>query len=344
MPKIRFEKIVELSQWLDLPKIDHKKNHIEARCPFCGDSKTKLKVRRLHIDFYPPYNTYVFKCFRCGESGNIFRLYSYVHNCTYEQAKQILSSKKYDPEEAKNRVQGSKIDAGKDNNIEVDKDIDLDFENECFSLSYIPKSNYEKNIVKKLHEFKTERKIPDSFPLYIAHSGRYKGRIIIPIYINNKMVYFQGRAIYEEIYPKYLNPETEKSKIILNIDNFDPDKYIIITEGIIDAYMVENNQGTCVIGGYVDMHFINNLLPYTNKGVIIALDNPKIDNNSYSTLKKLVYENINRYKEKINFFIMPKEYDAKDLNDLVKDYNINNIYDFVVNNKKSILYMKTYFM
>ena len=89
---------------------------------------------------------------------------------------------------------------------------------------------------------------------------------------------------------------------------------------------------------------INKLLWKTNRGVIICFDNPKIDENSYNVLKKLVYENINRYKEKIQFFIMPPDYEAKDLNDLAVKYDIENIYDFVVKNKRSILYMKTFLM
>lgn len=344
MTNIRFDKIVELSQWLEKSKVDYKKSHVEARCCFCGDSRTKQSVRRLHIDFYPPYNTYIFKCHRCGESGNIYSLYSYIHNCTYEQAKKILQSKKYDPEKAKSRLLNNTQSAGEAENIKVDTDLDIDLENECYSLNYTPQSNFEKNAVKRLHDFKNNRKIPDTLPLYIAHSGRYKSRIIVPVYIENRLVYFQGRSVYEDILPKYLNPKVEKNKVILNIDHFDPDKYIVVTEGIIDAHCVNYNQGTCVIGGYVDTDFINKLLPYTNKGVIISLDNPKIDGNSYEVLKKLIYENINRYRSKIQFFIMPDNYDAKDLNDLVKDYNINNIYDFVVKNKKSILYTKTFFL
>lgn len=339
---INFEKVVELSQWLEKPKIDFQKSHIEARCCFCGDSTTKQSVRRLHIDFYPPYNTYIFKCHRCGESGNIITLYSYIHSCTYEQARKILQNIKYDPIAAINKLQGSRDNAHGDEKIEVDTDLDINLETECYSLDHTSDSTFEKNAVKKLWDFKVTRKIPDSLPLYIAHSGRYRGRIIVPIYINNRLVYFQGRSVYDDILPKYFNPKVEKHKVILNIDHFDPEKYIIVTEGIIDAHCVEHNQGTCVIGGYVDMEFINKILPYTKKGVIIALDNPRKDDNSYKVLKKLVFENINRYKEKVSFFIMPKEYNAKDLNDLVKDYNVGNMYDFVVNNKKSILYTKTF--
>lgn len=335
---IKFEKIVEIAEWLPNVKIDWSRKHIESRCPYCGDSRTKKKVRRFYIDFYPTYDTFIFKCFRCGESGNIISLYTYLFNCSYEEARKRLTNKKYDPDYIKKFTNPSK----KRNEEEtiIDEDLDIDLKNECFSLNFTPTSLVEKSAIKKLKEFKEKRKIPDSLPIYIAHKGRYKGRIIIPIYVNNKLVYFQGRALYDDILPKYLNPHVEKNKIILNIDKFDPEKYIIITEGIIDAHSLENNQGTCVIGGYIDTNFINKVMEYTNKGIIICLDNPKKDQNSREVLKKLIDKNINKYKEKLYFFVMPDKYDAKDLNDLAKDYNMKNIYDFVVNNKHSILYMK----
>ncbi len=335
---INFDKVIETSQWLQKAKIDWSKTHIEARCPFCGDSRTKKNVRRFHIDFYQTYNTFIFKCFRCGESGNIISLYSFLNNCSYEEARKILTNQKYNPEKLKENISSKKAQIKTE--VKVDEDLDIDLKNECFSLDYVPKSKFEENILNKLKNFKEKRKIPNSLPLFIAHSGRYKSRIIVPIYQNNKLVYFQGRSLYKEVIPKYLNPKVEKNKVILNIDNFDPEKYIIITEGIIDAHMVEDNQGTCVIGGYIDQHFINKTMEKTNKGIVICLDNPKKDQNSLQVLKKLVNENINKYKEKLYFFVMPDKYNSKDLNDLVKDYNIKNIYDFVIENKCSILNMK----
>lgn len=336
---IKFDKIVEMIHWLDLPKVDEKRGHIEARCPFCGDSRTKPRARRFHIDPYK--GTYIYKCFRCGESGNVISLYAYLSNCSYREAKNYLSDKKYDPDNIKNRLSNKASEVPQSENIKIDGDLDIDIQKDCFSLDDVPNSRIARNSIKKLINFKENRKIPDDLPIYFAHSGRYKSRIIIPIYINNRLVYFQGRSIYNDIEPKYLNPKVEKNKIILNIDNFDPEKYIVICEGIIDAHMV-GKQGTCVIGGYIDLNFINIVEKYTNKGVIICLDNPKKDNNSYNVLKKLVFQNINKYKKNLKFFIMPSNYDAKDLNDLVKDYEIENVYDFVVKNSKSILYMKQF--
>ena len=156
-------------------------------------------------------------------------------------------------------------------------------------------------------------------------------------------VYIIKYNLYESLgggFKYALNPQF--SEKIEYFDKFERDKYIIVTEGIIDAYMLENNQGTCVIGGYLDQNYLNSITPYTDRGIIICLDNPKKDQNSKKVLKKLVYENINKYKSRVKFFIMPEGYDAKDLNDLVVNYNIKNMYEFVVKNSVSILHMKTF--
>lgn len=337
---IKFDKVIELSEWLEKPKIDYGKRHIESRCPFCGDSRTKKNVKRFHVDFYSPYNTFIYKCHRCGESGNIVSLYSFLKGCSYSDAKKILLNKKYDPNKIKKFLR--KKSYSKTEPIEVDADLDIDINNECYTVDSRPDNQYDKRNIEKLKKFKEDRKIPDSLPIYFAHSGRYKSRIIIPIYVNNKLVYFQGRSIYKEIEPKYLNPKVEKNKIILNSDKFERDKYIIINEGIIDAYSIDNNQGTCVIGGYIDKDYINKIMKYTDKGVIICLDNPKKDQNSRKVLKKLITENINKYRFGLKFFIMPDKYEAKDLNDLLVYYDIKNMYNFVVENSVSILHMKTY--
>ena len=341
--QISFDKIVDkIAIKLHLPKIVYQKNHIECRCPLCGDSKTKDSVRRFHIDFHYPYNTFIYKCYRCGESGDMPGLYSILYGVEYETARKILSNKKYDPNLVKDFFE---IKTQKTDEIQkVKTKLDINIEKETFDLSYEPNSKFEENIYKKLLSFKLNRKIPDSLPLYIAHSGRYKSRIIVPIYINNELVYFQGRSIYDETTPKYLNPDVEKSNIIMNVDKFDPNKWIVVTEGIIDAAMVDYNQGTCVLGGSVDSEYTNRIMDYTNKGVIICLDNPKIDDNAYNVLKKLVNEKIKKYKENIRFFIIPNEFKSKDLNALVVDYHISNVYDFVVKNSINIPKMKLFLM
>jgi hypothetical protein len=52
----------------------------------------------------------------------------------------------------------------------------------------------KRNYIKQLNDFYQSRKIPYEYRLYICHSGRYRNRIIIPIFDeNNDIIYFQAR-------------------------------------------------------------------------------------------------------------------------------------------------------
>ena len=80
----------------------------------------------------------------------MFRLYSFIHNCTYQQAKKILLSQKYDPEEAKRRILNNTFNADNENDIEIDGELDIDLETECYSLNYTPSGRFDENLIKKL--------------------------------------------------------------------------------------------------------------------------------------------------------------------------------------------------
>jgi hypothetical protein len=145
-------------------------------------------------------------------------------------------------------------------------------------------------------------------------------------------MYFQGRSLFDNIEPKYLNPDVDKTGIILNSDKFDSDKFIIMTEGIIDSWMVENHQGTPCLGSYFSDTLIKKVLKMTNKGIILCFDNPFIDKAGYKELIKFGKKSI--YKNKVKYFI-PSDKNIKDLNDL-KIYNPNMvIYDHIVENSYS---------
>jgi hypothetical protein len=128
--------------------------------------------------------------------------------------------------------------------------------------------------------------------------------------------------------PKYLNPVVDKSSIIMNRDKFDKSKFIILTEGIIDAWMVEENQGTSVLGAYFDDDFIEQVISMTDKGVILCFDNPLIDTSGREVLTQFIDES--DYRHKVKYFL-PDRKDFKDLNDLRSVYD-GNIYDYVTKN------------
>jgi DNA primase len=184
--------------------------------------------------------------------------------------------------------------------------------------------NYLLNFIK-------DRKIPENIKLFVAHKGKYKGRIIIPVYNNEgDLIYFQGRAVNESIKPKYLNPDIDKQLVIYNDGNFERDKYIVVSEGLLDAFMIPK-QGTTCLGSSISEFFIKMLLQKTDKGVILAFDNDKPGIQSM-----LKFMKTNKYSNAVFYFLFPDKYSVDtDLNALVAEYKIDDVYQLVTDNSFS---------
>ncbi len=295
--------------------------HFHTRCPLCGDSKKSQSKKRFHLDYNnsQPF----FHCFNCEESGSFLELYSKIKCISIAETKKQLF--KYDPDYLVQQLSPKK----KEKIIE-----EIQYEshnyilNDCIGVHSITSGFIESQYKQLLMKFIKDRKIPQDIPIFIAYKGDYKNRIILPIYENGDIVYFQGRALDETSYnEKYKNPTLQKGTIILNKDKFDRNKYIIATEGLIDAFMV-GNQGTSCLGAYVNEWFINSLLLLTDKGVILALDN---DEAGKKSIKKILKDE--KWSHKVLYFFMSKKcQNVKDLNELCINMNVEDIYDFVVKN------------
>ena len=310
-------------------KVSINGNKWNCRCPLCGDSTTKSNVKRFYIDYYPLYDTYMYKCHRCGESNNIYMLCSSLYDISYKEAKKFLDDTKYDPKNIKNVINNNHII--KEEKIKTELDIDL--EKDVYKVSDSPNTTVGKNLIKKLKNFINDRKITET--CYIAHRGRYKSRVIIPVINDNILEYFQGRILYD-IDPKYLNPSVEKTPIIYHRDVIDKNKDIFITEGLIDAMSV-GNQCTSTLGADLSDSKIDILLSMTKKSVIFCADN---DKPGIDAIKRLLDHS--RYNKILKYFIMPKEYShIKDMNNLIVKYNIEDIENFIIKNSFSYFYTKT---
>lgn len=305
----------------------------KARCPVCGDSKKNLRMQRLHVDWYQKHEDWVCTCYNGGcsyGSGNLYSLYMTVNGVTFGEAKNHIDQLVYDTEQIKKRLTTTRgVSASPE--IKEKQTLDIDLVNECFTVNSITDDKIHNRYINALKQFVEKRYIPNE--CFVAYKGRYKGRFIIPVYVNGEMVYFQGRAIVDSIEPKYLNPVVDKSNIIMNIDKFDRSKYIIVTEGIIDAWMVENNQGMSVLGAHFDDDVISRLLKMTDMGVILCFDNPLIDEAGKNELRKFIYQS--DYSNRVRYFL-PMRKDFKDLNDL-RSLITGSIYDYVIENSFSVL-------
>lgn len=311
---------------LDKVSVKPNKNGREfiARCPLCGDSKKSLTKRRFHLK-YENENKIVYICFNCHKTGSFIELYSILNGISISEAFKTLKKVKFDSiKQVLKKKKAEKVVSNNPNEIVFQEFSDI--LKDCLSVNSIPDGIMQSKLLNCLKSFINDRKIDKSYPLYVAYRGYWKNRIIIPIYDNNNLVYFQGRAIFQSD-NKYLNPKSEKKNIILNKNNFSRDKYIVICEGIFDALSI-GPQGTICLGASIDDKFIKKVAEYTDVGIIIALDN---DKTGKEQLLKTINESI--YRNKLKYFIFPNKYNhIKDLNELkIEDEKIN-IYDFIVKN------------
>lgn len=306
-----------------------------ARCPVCGDSKKKQRLRRLHVDWYQKFETWAVTCYNGGcsfRSGNIYSLYATVMGISYSDACKYIDQNTYNTEEIKKRLSKRPVAPSathKPNNQILDLEL-----SDCLSVKSSTDDRVKNRYIDALRDFMATRHIHK--PCFVSYRGRYKNRFIIPIFINKRMEYFQGRAMADVIEPKYLNPEVDKSSIIMNRDNFDMNKSIIVTEGIIDAWMVEDNQGTSVLGAHFNDDVIEQLLGMTNRNVVLCFDNPLVDKAGKEEIQKFMEES--KFKDKVKYFL-PDRKDFKDLNELRCKWE-GNIYRYILNNSFSSLNVK----
>ena len=306
--------------------------HFLSRCLLCGDSKKSKYKKRFNMD----WNNGVpgWHCWNCGKKGNFIEIYSIVNGITYDAAKKELFYTWKDNNQVKKEIKRSRSRV--DNPLTKNKINEDNFDwikEKSFSI-YDEDSRYRKALIK----FYESRKISTKYILYICYEGRYRNRIIIPVFNEKKeIIYFQARRIPKTgLEPKYDNPVSPKELIILNRHLFDKEKSIIVHEGLIDAFMV-GNQGTSCLGKEISEELIKELLKLTNKNVIVALDN---DTEAYKSLAKIL--NKNKYAKKVNYFLYPPEYlGYDDINSIVRSENGElDVYKLITQN--SVSYSKAY--
>jgi len=328
-------------EFFSLVSISKNSEHWHARCVLCGDSKKNSRKKRFHLDYNK--GSPIWQCFNCGRSGSFLELYSELKGLSISDSKNEL----FGFETIKDRLSVKKTTS----------DIKIENRINSQNFNYIREKSVSRNqkvdgiLLSKyketLNDFISNRKIPPIYDILICYDGDFKGRIIIPILDNdNNIIYFQARRLPgSNIQPKYINPNVEKSMIVLNENKFDENKDIIITEGLIDAFMI-GNQGTACLGGFFSDNFIETIKNYTKKNIILAFDNPFIDDAGYKNLIKFMMgdggkKQPSKFSKIVKYFLPDTEHrDAKDINILSIKYNIEEMYNYILNNSYS--YTSTY--
>jgi len=199
---------------------------IGVQCPFCDDETNHLGIR---------VNDLRCSCWKCGNHSFISYI-TELTDCSHDKAKRLY----------KVLVEGSAADELYDRtNPPIGTTKYLTRSSTILppdSTSKLPRLHREYLKSRNFHPNRIARK----YDLRACNTiGRYKFRLIIPIYQSRRLVSFASRSIFDEMTPKYLNPasrevEVSPKKTVYNIDNLLEGHDALILEGATDVWRYGN--------------------------------------------------------------------------------------------------------
>ncbi len=188
---------------------------IQCPFPFCGDTSYHLGIA--------PWKLYT--CWRCGSKGDMISLIQVLDDCGFKKAVNTLELfQDYSIKELKQEVRK--------------KYHDVDF---------LPGSTdgkiYDSLYGGYLHRRGFNISVIDKYGLYATGNlGEYKFRIIIPVYLDRRVVNFTARDVTGQAKVKYKHCPNDRAiipmkQLFYNVDNIRRDR-IIIVEGPLDVWKI----------------------------------------------------------------------------------------------------------
>jgi len=225
-----------------------KPNLYNFRCPVCGDSKKHKNKARGYL--YAVKNNTNFKCHNCGASLSL-------NNFLKEM--DVTLHKQYVLEKFKSGNTGGNF---------VVKEPDFNFEKPKFkpkppeldlpkasdnvaSATYLERRKIDPNKFYYAEKFKswTNTKVRNTFG---QSDLKYdEPRIIIPLYYQNNLVGFQGRALGPSKIKYITIMIDDEAPKIYGLDNIRRDAPVFVTEGPFDSTFLRNSIAMCGADGDV---------------------------------------------------------------------------------------------
>jgi DNA primase len=212
---------------------------------FPGDVIIKGKEVRINSIFSPdnkqhmwcnPYggkhhrDDGVYRCFYTDRKGTLVGLVMEVDNCSYEEAKELLSGN------TPIRILEEELDKFfQEKEVVVPEEVKIKLPPYTYLITGLPKSSL---LRMEAEDYLANRKLPTE-GLYVCSTGDYKNRIIIPYYdAKGRLIYFNGRNMSDKGL-RYLGPEKEigvgKGDVIYAACWPSKCSKIYLTEGELDA-------------------------------------------------------------------------------------------------------------
>lgn len=300
-----------IRQYVYLPPRPNGRGFFPVLCKVCGDHGKKGK--RAGFKFEGPVVGY--NCFNCGHS-TLFD--PSEHKTMPEKMKEVLSAFNI-PEVDWQPVLFGALTADGTRSKEVPQFIDIEpkeivFPSYFYELTDDPKDEWAQWAI----EYLTKDRLIDwkAQPFYLAHkttapdNARWYGRLIIPVYKDNKLIFWQGRDLTGLLQKKYLSPDVPRDKILGGFNRLyeHTDTPLYVTEGWFDSYWLK---GVSVFGNKMTPEQIN-WLNRSNRTKVIVPDR-------FGDGQLLAEQAI-----ELGWSVSLPDFgsDIKDVNDAVKQYGV----------------------
>jgi len=185
---------------------------VGINCIHCIDPSTHLGIN---------LSSKIYSCFKCGAKGNVLKLIQEIEGVHYKEALKILGEFEgvFVPEKVKQYQSKAKLPA------EATKEFLSSHLNFLISRKYDPAE-----VIEKYDLWAT------------GPEGDYRLRIIVPIFMNQRLVSFVGRDITGKQKVAYKNASENYSikdpkKCLYNADSVLQNKAIVV-EGVFDAWRI----------------------------------------------------------------------------------------------------------
>jgi len=256
--------------------------------------------------------TGLWRCFKTGNVGNFYKLYSILEKCTYRQAyeKFVFESLLHEDDE-----------------VEPEKKIEH-FDDTSTFEKFDPLKLYDSVLMARASEFVYSRRM-ESYEFYVAKDGFYKDCLIIPYFNSSgKLFFFQARSLNPDHEPKYLNCRNYKSSHVLYPFEYDSYSPLFITEGAFDCLSLKllGLNATTTLSCHVSDEQMIQLKDYQGP-IVVAFDR---DEAGLKGSRKFLYTAL-RHKREVSWVSPPKNVkdwnEALALNDdaAIKSYVTKNV-------------------
>lgn len=230
-------------------------------CPICGDSQRNKSIKRGHLKLRHDGmdSFWYYRCFNgdCPASAKAWsaenwlkEMFPVIHKSYVRDL--LKNHKKSDVDEMK-RINEALQKQNDARQLALEnKKREAEKEAVKFFVPIMSDKAYCKGAVELCVKRGIPKKIYKKF--FVANNSKdeknkYRGRMIIPFYDNNnKIYYYQARAMDKGNSAKYINRTTNKDNGIYNIHNVDRTKPVCILEGPIDSMFIENSIATLGVG------------------------------------------------------------------------------------------------